>query len=78
MVNAFVRRAQAVAAGVAIAGSAGAALACPACAANPGGGAGRYVLIGLMIISPYVASTLVIRFIRKGEALEASAEGRPR
>jgi hypothetical protein len=44
------------------------ALACPSCAANPDGGIARYVLIGLMVAAPYVATTLVIRFIRKGEA----------
>ena len=46
--------------------------ACPACAAGQSGGAGRMVLVGLMIAAPYVAATVVIRVIRKGEA-EASA-----
>jgi hypothetical protein len=54
------------------------ALACPSCAGNPDGGAGRYVLIGLMIAAPYVAATLAIRAIRKGEAaLHASRRPRP-
>ncbi len=42
--------------------------ACPACAGNPDGGITRYLLIGLMVISPYIAATVVIRLIRKGEA----------
>jgi hypothetical protein len=42
--------------------------ACPSCAGNPDGGALRYVLIGLMIAAPYVAATVAIRLIRKGEA----------
>jgi hypothetical protein len=44
------------------------ALACPSCAGNPDGGVARYLLIGLMVAAPYVAATVVIRFVRKGEA----------
>ncbi len=44
------------------------AMACPSCAANPDDGIARYVLIGLMVVAPYVAATVVIRFIRKGES----------
>ena len=53
------------------------ALACPSCAANPDDGISRYLLIGLMVIAPYVASTAVIRFIRKGES-EMRARENPR
>jgi hypothetical protein len=53
------------------------AMACPSCAANPDGGIGRYVLIGLMVAAPYVAATTVIRFIRKGES-EMRAHQNPR
>jgi hypothetical protein len=54
------------------------ALACPSCAANPDGGITRYVLIGLMILAPYVAATVVIRLVRRGEAsLRASESLRP-
>ncbi len=53
------------------------ALACPSCAANPDGGIGRYVLIGLMVAAPYVAATVVIRFIRQGES-EMRAQKAPR
>jgi hypothetical protein len=48
--------------------------ACPACAGNPDGGITRYLLIGLMVISPYIAATVVIRFIRKGEAAMRAPE----
>jgi hypothetical protein len=50
------------------------AYACPSCAGNPDGGIARYVLVGLMIFSPYVASTVVIRLIRKGEAAMRARE----
>ena len=50
-------------------------LACPSCAANPDGGVTRYLLIGLMILAPYVASMVVIRLIRKGEAAMRASEG---
>lgn len=50
------------------------ALACPSCAGNPDGGITRYVLIGLMIAAPYVAATVVIRLIRKGEAAMRARE----
>jgi hypothetical protein len=56
----------AVAAG--IAASAGEAFACPSCAGNPEGRISRFILVGLMIAAPYVATTVVVRFIRKGEA----------
>jgi hypothetical protein len=52
------------------------AWACPSCAGNPGNSALRMVLIGLMILAPYVASVVVIRIIRKGEA-EMSRGPRP-
>ena len=56
-----------------------AALACPSCAGNPDGGIARYLLIGLMVAAPYVAATVVIRFVRKGEAEmhERSEPGAP-
>jgi hypothetical protein len=55
------------------------AAACPSCAANPDDGIARYVLIGLMVAAPYLASTFVIRFIRKGEAeMRAGEPARPR
>ena len=66
MVNANVARA--AAAFAALFAWPSAALACPSCAANPDDGIARYVLIGLMVAAPYVATTLVVRFIRKGEA----------
>jgi hypothetical protein len=51
------------------------AYACPSCAGNPDGGIARYVLVGLMIFAPYVASTVVIRLIRNGEAAMRAREG---
>ena len=55
------------------------AWACPSCAGNPDGGIARYLLIGLMVAAPYVAATVVIRFVRKGEAemRERSEPGAP-
>jgi hypothetical protein len=52
----------------AVAMSAGEAFACPSCAGNPEGRIARFILVGLMIAAPYVATTVVVRFIRKGEA----------
>ena len=52
----------------------GASWACPACAGNPDGGITRYLLIGLMVVSPYLAATVVIRLIRKGEAAMRASE----
>lgn len=49
-----------------------AAFACPSCAGNPEGKVARFILIGLMIATPYVATTFVVRFIRKGEAAMAA------
>jgi hypothetical protein len=53
------------------------AWACPSCAGNPGNSVARMVLIGLMIAAPYLASIVVIRIIRKGEAA-MTREPRPR
>lgn len=50
------------------------ASACPSCAGNPEGKVARFILIGLMIATPYVATTFVVRFIRKGEAAMASEQ----
>jgi hypothetical protein len=55
------------AAGVALATllPAAAALACPACAAREGPGAGVLALVGAMIAAPYAVAVVTIRVVRR-------------
>jgi hypothetical protein len=45
-----------------------AALACPACATRSGGGWSLPLLLGAMILTPYLVTTVVLRVFRKVEA----------
>jgi hypothetical protein len=47
------------------------AWACPACTTRSGGGLLIPFLIGAMILTPYVVSTVVLRIVRKAEAERA-------
>ena len=44
------------------------AWACPSCTTRSGGGFLIPLLLGGMILTPYIVSTVVLRIIRKGEA----------
>jgi hypothetical protein len=45
-----------------------AADACPACTTRSGGGYAIPILIGAMILTPYLVATVVLRIVRKAEA----------
>ncbi len=45
-----------------------AADACPACTTRSGGGYAIPILLGAMILTPYLVATVVIRIVRKAEA----------
>jgi hypothetical protein len=51
-----------------------AALACPACATRSGGGWSLPLLLGAMILTPYLVATVVLRIFRKIEAERAREE----
>ncbi len=44
------------------------AAACPACTTRSGGGYMIPLLLGAMILTPYLVTTVVLRIIRKAEA----------
>ena len=44
------------------------AAACPACTTRSGGGYMIPLLLGAMILTPYLVTTVVLRVIRKAEA----------
>jgi hypothetical protein len=50
---------------------AGSAWACPSCTTRSGGGYMIPVLLGMMILTPYVVGTVVLRIFRKAEAERA-------
>ena len=52
-------------AGVAILAAPGLAVACPQCAAREGAGLGGLLLLGGMILSPFVVSFFTWRWIRR-------------
>ena len=45
--------------------------ACPSCTTRSGGGSLIPFLLGAMILTPYVVSTVVVRIFRKAEAARA-------
>ncbi len=47
------------------------AWACPSCTTRSGGGFMIPLLLGGMILTPYIVSTVVLRIVRKGEAERA-------
>ncbi|HMJ54136.1 MAG TPA: hypothetical protein VK540_18775 [Polyangiaceae bacterium] len=47
------------------------AWACPSCTTRSGGGFMIPLLLGAMILTPYVVSTVVLRIVRKAEAERA-------
>ena len=51
-----------------------AALACPACATRSGGGWSLALLLGGMMLTPYLVTTVVLRIFRKVEAERAREE----
>jgi hypothetical protein len=51
-----------------------AALACPSCATRSGGGWSLALLLGGMILTPYLVATVVLRIFRKIEAERAREE----
>jgi hypothetical protein len=67
MVSVWVSVARAVAAllVVAVLLTPAAAVACPSCATREGPGAGTLVLVGLMILVPYVVAVVALRVIRR-------------
>jgi hypothetical protein len=44
------------------------ALACPACTTRSSGGYMIPLLLGAMILTPYIVATVVLRIVRKAEA----------
>jgi hypothetical protein len=63
-----VKRAHAALAVAAVALAARAADACPACTTRSGGGYMIPLLLGAMILTPYVVATFVLRIVRQAEA----------
>jgi len=51
-----------------------AALACPSCATRSGGGISLALLLGGMMLTPYLVATVVVRIFRKVEAERAREE----
>jgi hypothetical protein len=51
-----------------------AAFACPSCATRSGGGWSLPLLLGAMILTPYLVATVVLRIFRKIEAERAREE----
>jgi hypothetical protein len=47
------------------------AWACPSCTTRSGGGFMIPLLLGAMILTPYIVGTVVIRIVRKAEAARA-------
>lgn len=78
MVNARLARAfspaSALLAGFFILSSSNLAWACPSCTTRSGGGFMIPILLGAMILTPYIVSTVVLRIIRKAEAERAREE----
>jgi hypothetical protein len=66
--------ASAVLAGLVILLSSASAWACPSCTTRSGGGSIIPILLGAMILTPYIVSTVVLRIIRKAEAERAIEE----
>ena len=64
-------RASAVLASVLTLCLAGEAWACPSCTTRSGGGYMIPLLLGAMILTPYVIGTVVLRIFRKAEAERA-------
>jgi hypothetical protein len=60
--------------GASVALASRAALACPACATRGNGGWSLAVLLGSMILTPYLVTTVVLRIFRKVEAERAREE----
>jgi len=50
------------------------AWACPACATRGSGGFLIPLLLGAMILTPYVVATVVLRIVRRAEAERAQEE----
>ena len=48
--------------------------ACPSCTTRSGGGYMIPLLLGAMILTPYVVTTVVLRIFRKAEAERASED----
>jgi hypothetical protein len=63
-----VNRAHAVAAAAWLLFAARTAAACPACTTRSSGGYMITLLLGAMILTPYLVATVVLRIIRKEEA----------
>jgi hypothetical protein len=61
-------KAHALLAGAFVAFVARAADACPACTTRSSGGYMIPLLLGAMILTPYIVTTVVLRVIRKAEA----------
>ena len=49
--------------------------ACPACTTRSSGGYMIPILLGAMILTPYLITTVTLRVIRKAEAAERALEG---
>jgi len=64
-------RASALVAGVVVLCTALPAWACPSCTTRSGGGYLIPILLGSMILTPYVVTTVVMRIIRKAETERA-------
>ena len=54
--------------------SARVAEACPSCTTRSGGGIWIPILLGSMMLTPYVVATVVLRVVRKAEAERALEE----
>ena len=64
-------RASAILASVLILCASHPAWACPSCTTRSGGGFLIPLLLGAMILTPYIISTVVLRIVRKAEAERA-------
>jgi len=63
-----VKRAHAALLAAMLVGVSRAAFACPACTTRSGGGLAVPLLLGAMILTPYLVATAVLRIVRKAEA----------
>jgi hypothetical protein len=61
-------KARALLAGALFVFAARTAAACPSCATRSGGGYMIPLLLGAMILTPYLVATVVLRIVRKAEA----------
>jgi hypothetical protein len=69
-----VARTHALASGALVVLASRAALACPSCATRSGGGWSLALLLGAMMLTPYLVATVVLRIFRKIEAERAREE----